>query len=738
MTASHKSATRSSSSADEIDRATASPTTPTTTTTLLPQKINIRIPVSETRTLRLRSDFECGSIGFTSYEFVAESQLHVLSLFLVPDVTPPMEETVDNEDEADGATSCVPAAASDSNTIFIADGGAESLRAPLGSPAAVSGSDADAPDATPTCPKDRAEVVSRMWFYFRVEGLLDGEGVEVVLSGIASKSRLFPQGHRPVVRTGHDLRWALLGSSVKVNLAPAGDAGPTYGGTVRYTLVPATQVPSCRAGTPSWVENAFTFPYTLNDVRVAMASWRKRCTELGLTYTERVLAKALSGIDLPYFSVSMPSTHTEPKAAESKEKRALLFSARVHPGEVPASWMLHGLVDRVLMNPARYLSEHDLHVVPILNPDGVYFGYTRGDTNGRNLNRFYDVASADAHPTIHAMRDLFCTLDADTASGGGGVQMYMDLHAHATRRGCFVYGNRLDDPEDAAFTLSFVNTMAARCDAFDRAGCNFSERNMRTKGKNDTRGKQGSSRVALYALTGNPRCLTFEVNYNTSAPKVSRERHRYTPATFLGIGSSIVDSVIDAVGGGDEAAFTSIASTWSSGNTESSSSVNVKGTSKKLSSSRLLPNPDFFKSFEKGKKVSGAGAGAGGVLVPLGAGASSSRTSSASSVSGLASSTSSSRRPSLGKQPPRGGRRGASSTSSGGGNSSVPPNNNNNNNNSINKNGTARTRSRSQPRSDRGGSENRPLARKPSVGSGGIGMGMGGRRLSSSRIGMGE
>jgi len=38
--------------------------------------------------------------------------------------------------------------------------------------------------------------------------------------------------------------------------------------------------------------------------------------------------------------------------------------------------------------------------VPIINPDGVARGHYRADTNGLNLNRFYDKPCPQKHPTI--------------------------------------------------------------------------------------------------------------------------------------------------------------------------------------------------------------------------------------------------------------------------------------------------------------------------------------------------
>lgn len=61
-------------------------------------------------------------------------------------------------------------------------------------------------------------------------------------------------------------------------------------------------------------------------------------------------------------------------------KRCIVISARVHPGEVPASWMMRGMLDFLTGESieARLLrSLFVFKIVPMLNPDGVAFGNNR-------------------------------------------------------------------------------------------------------------------------------------------------------------------------------------------------------------------------------------------------------------------------------------------------------------------------------------------------------------------------
>ena len=83
-----------------------------------------------------------------------------------------------------------------------------------------------------------------------------------------------------------------------------------------------------------------------------------------------------------------------------------------------------------------------------------------------------------------------------------GIAMYVDLHGHASKRGCFMYGNFFDDEDRHIDNLLFPKLISMNSGHFDFDGCNFTEKNMYTKDKRDGMSKQGSGRVAIYKATG--------------------------------------------------------------------------------------------------------------------------------------------------------------------------------------------------------------------------------------------
>ena len=92
-----------------------------------------------------------------------------------------------------------------------------------------------------------------------------------------------------------------------------------------------------------------------------------------------------------------PQRHITEPQKDFPNKPVVIIAARVHPGESQASHCLEGII-RFLMSDdlrAYILRKHfQFLIVPMLNPDGVYYGYYRMDTNSINLNRYYVVCDS--------------------------------------------------------------------------------------------------------------------------------------------------------------------------------------------------------------------------------------------------------------------------------------------------------------------------------------------------------
>ncbi len=83
-----------------------------------------------------------------------------------------------------------------------------------------------------------------------------------------------------------------------------------------------------------------------------------------------------------------------------------------------------------------------------------------------------------------------------------GLALYVDLHGHASKRGCFIYANNFENENDQINCLLFPKLMSINSPNFDLNACNFSLKNMLSKDKRDGMSKEGSGRVAILKSTG--------------------------------------------------------------------------------------------------------------------------------------------------------------------------------------------------------------------------------------------
>ena len=72
------------------------------------------------------------------------------------------------------------------------------------------------------------------------------------------------------------------------------------------------------------------------------------------------------------------------------ERKCVIISARVHPGESNASYIMEGCVEILLGDEPQSKKLRDVYVfkvIPMLNPDGVIVGNYRCSLAGLDLNR---------------------------------------------------------------------------------------------------------------------------------------------------------------------------------------------------------------------------------------------------------------------------------------------------------------------------------------------------------------
>jgi murein tripeptide amidase MpaA len=141
----------------------------------------------------------------------------------------------------------------------------------------------------------------------------------------------------------------------------------------------------------------------------------------------KTLCKTLAGNDCDVLTITEKSDF-----AAMQQKKAVIISARVHPGEVVGSWMMRGVLNfltDVEDKEARMLRDKFIFkVIPMLNPHGVINGNYRCSLAGCDLNRRWKAPHRLLHPTICATKRLIRDLHEER-----GVTLYCDLHGHSRK-----------------------------------------------------------------------------------------------------------------------------------------------------------------------------------------------------------------------------------------------------------------------------------------------------------------
>ncbi|MFT5720070.1 MAG: murein tripeptide amidase MpaA [Motiliproteus sp.] len=110
-------------------------------------------------------------------------------------------------------------------------------------------------------------------------------------------------------------------------------------------------------------------------------------------------------------------------------------TARQHPGETMAEWLLEGLIDRLVDSAdpvaAALLERAVFYLVPNMNPDGSVRGHLRTNALGVNLNREWQAPSMARSPEVYQVLERMQQT---------GVDLFLDIHGDETLPYNFVAG----------------------------------------------------------------------------------------------------------------------------------------------------------------------------------------------------------------------------------------------------------------------------------------------------------
>lgn len=152
--------------------------------------------------------------------------------------------------------------------------------------------------------------------------------------------------------------------------------------------------------------------------------------QLSILCRHELLGLTLDGREMNLLTIG--SEHDD----KDRQKNKVWITARQHPGETMAEWLVEGLLERLLNEDdgvARALLDNNVfYIVPNMNPDGSYRGHLRTNAKGINLNREW------ASPSLENSPEVFYVLEKMKQTS---VDLYFDIHGDEALPYNFVAGS---------------------------------------------------------------------------------------------------------------------------------------------------------------------------------------------------------------------------------------------------------------------------------------------------------
>ena len=180
-------------------------------------------------------------------------------------------------------------------------------------------------------------------------------------------------------------------------------------------------------------------------------------------------------------------------------KKAVFISARVHPGETQSSFVMRGFIKFLLRpNDPRAImlrKKYVFKLIPMLNPDGVYQGHYRTDSNGVNLNRCYARPDLNLHPSIFAARKLLLYIHH-------GEEIEENFESETDEA--------LTADEEVIEDMSQEESLALS----DKCKCNKDTSNITTKSNNSFNTTVENRRDSIHSIDAASKYIDSEVEFN--------------------------------------------------------------------------------------------------------------------------------------------------------------------------------------------------------------------------------
>ncbi|XP_021377483.1 uncharacterized protein LOC110465752 isoform X13 [Mizuhopecten yessoensis] len=377
------------------------------------------------------------------------------------------------------------------------------------------------------------------WYYFRVQNTVPGIVYKFRIVNLLKRDSLYNYGMRPLcyseksaktkqigwIRAGHHISYS---RNIMHLHCPLLMRGVPY-----YELEWQTSFPN----EEDTYYLAHCYPYTFTDLKEDLDSLLNS-PERRQWIRREVLCETRAGNSC--FLVTV--TNFENSKEEQDMKQVIVVTARVHPGESQASWMMKGLLDFITgpdPGAKQLRNVFIFKVVPMLNPDGVIVGNYRCSLAARDLNRNYRHPRKESFPTVWHVKSMM-----DKVLERHNILLYCDLHGHSRKHNVFMYGNNTSQDGDNNTTgaaKSFLQERLFPWIMSQKAPEKFSFQSCKFQIK---RCKEATGRVVMWRQMHILNSFTLEATFSGTILNKSEPRH-FNVADFLEMGRVLCQTVLE-------------------------------------------------------------------------------------------------------------------------------------------------------------------------------------------------
>ncbi|XP_023951838.2 cytosolic carboxypeptidase 1 isoform X2 [Bicyclus anynana] len=345
------------------------------------------------------------------------------------------------------------------------------------------------------------------WFYFEVRHMQQGRPYVFNIVNCEKSDSQFNFGMKPVMYSVKEAvlgrpGWVRAGSDIcyyRNSYHYAGQKNNKCYLTVTFNIEFPHSNDVCYL--------AYHFPFTYSMMMTRIWQWSTQMPP-GAYLRAEPLCYSLNNNEVPLLTISAEDTPANPIV----DREIIFLTARVHPGESNASWVMDGTLRCLLgdtQHAAALRAKYVFKIVPMLNVEGVINGCHRCGLTNEDLNRRWCKPSPVLHPSIYHTKGLIEYL---VRVWKKPPLVYCDYHGHSRKKNVFFYGcagaeswcsNDRLVPDEPVKYLMLPALMHRISPAFALGSCSFRVE----------RERESTARVTVWRHLGVTRSYTMEASF---------------------------------------------------------------------------------------------------------------------------------------------------------------------------------------------------------------------------------